>query len=251
MTPNLLVLGGTTEASELASALHARGVRGTYSYAGRVARPKRQPLATRVGGFGGVPGLVKWLSDNEISHVVDATHPFAAQMSQNAIAACDQLGLPLAALTRPPWHPTTGDNWITVPDMDAAVQALAGDARRVMLAIGRMHLQDFTGLPQHFYLLRLIDAPTEPLSFPRHEVVIGQGPFSRDDDRALMQAHEIDLLVSKNAGGAAARAKIDAARDLGIPVLMIERPVLPQRTQLFSVDAVLDWVDHGTTERGV
>lgn len=251
MTPNLLVLGGTTEATALCRRLAEEGIAGTISFAGRVERPVRQPLPQRVGGFGGVTGLVTFLKDNRITHVVDATHPFAAQMSANAVSACAGAGVPLIALTRAPWVAQEGDNWIRVPDMAGAVVALDRPKARVMLAVGRMHLAEFAPNPQHVYLLRLVDPPKEDLPFPDAHVVVDRGPFSEDGDLALMREHRIELVVSKNAGGTGAAAKISAARKLGLPVIMIDRPAIPPRKEAHSVDEVLRWLDHGATDRGV
>ncbi|WP_425077953.1 cobalt-precorrin-6A reductase [Ruegeria denitrificans] len=240
---NLLILGGTTEANALAKAVSEQGIAAVYSYAGRVENPRPQPLPVRVGGFGGPEGLAAYIHENAITHVVDATHPFAARMSRNAIEACTATRTPLAALTRAAWTPQPGDNWYRVQDIAAAVDALSGEARRVFLAVGRMHLEDFAAQPQHRYLLRLVDDPdTVPL--PNAEVVVARGPFTEADDRALMQRHGTQLVVSKNAGGTGARAKLDAARALGLPVLMIDRPVLPQRTEFSQVAQVLDWLFH-------
>ena len=241
-TPNVLILGGTTEATALCRSMAEAGIAGTISFAGRVERPVRQPLPQRIGGFGGVAGLVAYLHENRITHLVDATHPFAAQMSTHAVAAATEAGVPLLALTRPPWVPQPVDNWMRVPDLDGAVQALDGPRRRVMLAIGRMHLGLFAGLPQHFYLLRLVDPPDGPLPVPDAHVEVSRGPFTLEDDRALMERHGIDLVISKNAGGTGARAKIDAARELGLPVVMIDRPTLPPRSELHDVAAAMDWL---------
>lgn len=240
---NLLILGGTTEANALAKAVAAQGVSALYSYAGRVDTPRPQPLPVRVGGFGGADGLAGYLRDNAVTHVVDATHPFAAQMSGNAVTACREAEVPLAALTRPAWHAQDGDRWAHVPDIAAAVTALCGPAQRVFLAVGRMHLEDFAAQSQHHYLLRLVDEP-DALPLPQCDVVVSRGPFSEADDRALMQRHGIELVVSKNAGGTGARAKLDAARALDLPVLMIDRPALPQRVELLSVAQVLGWLAH-------
>ncbi|MCB1362166.1 MAG: cobalt-precorrin-6A reductase, partial [Rhodobacteraceae bacterium] len=199
--PHILVLGGTLEASALARALADAGLGATLSYMGRVDKPKAQPIPVRIGGFGGVPGLVAYLREQGVTHIVDATHPFAAQMSTNAILAARETGVPLLALTRPAWQPGPGDRWQRVPDMPAAVAALAGPPRRVLLAIGRMHLAEFAAQPQHHYLLRLVDDPTEAPPLPHHTVVVDRGPFSTEADRTLMQEHAIDLIVSKNAGG--------------------------------------------------
>ncbi|WP_142632888.1 cobalt-precorrin-6A reductase [Ruegeria faecimaris] len=247
---NLLILGGTTEANALAKAIADRGIPATYSYAGRVDNPRPQALPVRVGGFGGAEGLVKYIHDHSISHVIDATHPFAAGMSRNAIEACHAAQIPLVALTRPEWAPQPGDTWLRVPDIAAAVAALSGNPQRVFLAVGRMHLEDFVSQPQHHYLLRLVDEP-DVLPLPNCEVVVARGPFAEADDRALMQRHGTQLVVSKNAGGAGARAKLDAARALDIPVLMIDRPALPQRLELSSVPQVLDWLAHSGVNLGV
>ncbi|MEM7497996.1 MAG: cobalt-precorrin-6A reductase [Pseudomonadota bacterium] len=251
MTPNLLVLGGTTEAAALAAALAAEGVRATLSFAGRVAHPKAQALPVRNGGFGGAEGLADWLRAEAITHVVDATHPFAARMSRNAVAASAYAGVPLIALTRPPWQPRPGDSWTRVLDIASAVRALVRPRQKVFLAVGRMHLGAFAAQPQHRYLLRLVDAPADPLPLPDCDVVIARGPFSEPEDRALMQMHGIELVVSKNAGGPGAVAKIDAARVLGLPVVMIDRPALPERRTVHEVPEVLDWLFHAGTDLGV
>ncbi|UAB87500.1 cobalt-precorrin-6A reductase [Ruegeria sp. SCSIO 43209] len=241
--PNLLILGGTTEANALAKSVADQGIPATYSYAGRVDNPRSQPVPMRVGGFGGAAGLARYIHEHGVSHVVDATHPFAAQMSRNAVDACARAATPLAALTRPAWVAQDGDNWQHVPDIEAAVEALAGPARRVFLAVGRMHLHDFAAQPQHHYLLRLVDDP-DALPLPKSDVIVSRGPFSVEEDRALMERHHTQLIVSKNAGGTGARAKLDAARALGLPVLMIDRPTLPKRTELANVTQVLDWLAH-------
>ena len=261
MRPNLLILGGTTEATALAQAAAARGVAGTVSFAGRVERPRRQPLPQRVGHFGGPAGLAAYLQDNGITHVIDATHPFAVQMSRNAVTACADAGVPLLALTRPPWQPVAGDQWIRVPDIAGAVAALDRPRARVMLAVGRMHLSDFAANPQHAYLLRLVDPPKDALALPDAEIVVDRGPFGEAADRALMDRHGIEVVVSKNAGGSATYGKIAAARALGLPVIMIDRPKPPERAEVHDVAAALDWPDlagpghagtgHAGTDRGV
>ncbi len=234
----------------MAKAVAEQGIPATYSYAGRVENPRPQPLPVRVGGFGGVDGLASYLRDHSVSHVVDATHPFAAQMSGNAIQACRDAHVPLAALTRSAWTAQEGDNWHHVADINGAVAALSGAPQRVFLAVGRMHLEDFAAQPQHHYLLRLVDEPGA-LPLPNCDVVVSRGPFTVEDDRALMQQHGIELVVSKNAGGTGARAKLDVARALGMPVLMIDRPALPQRTELSSVAQVLGWLAHSGVNLGV
>lgn len=251
MTINLLILGGTTEAGALARAVAGLGIPAVLSLAGRVERPAPQPVPVRVGGFGGVEGLVHHLRENGVTHLVDATHPFAARMSGNAVAAAAAAGVPLLALSRPPWRPQQGDRWTVLPDIPAAVAALAGPPRRVFLAVGRMHLAAFAEQPQHHYLLRLVDPPAAPPPLPRHTVTVSRGPFDIAGDTALMTEHAVELVVAKNAGGPGAEAKIHAARALGLPMLMIDRPALPPRREVDRVDAVLDWLDHPGTPRGV
>lgn len=205
----------------------------------------------RVGGFGGVAGLVAYLRDNGVTHVIDATHPFAAQMSANAVAACHAAGVPLVALGRAPWEAGPRDHWQNVPDIAGAVAALAGPARRVMLAVGRMHLAAFAAKPQHFYLLRLVDAPDAPPPLPDCAIEVSRGPFTEAGDRALMERHGIDLVISKNSGGTGAVAKLSAARALGLPVVMIDRPALPPRCEMHDVAEVMAWLAHGAADLGV
>jgi precorrin-6A/cobalt-precorrin-6A reductase len=238
----ILLLGGTTEAGLMAQAISKAGLSGVYSYAGRTEAPMGQPIHMRVGGFGGVEGLRAYLVAEGISHVIDATHPFAAQMSRNAVQACGAQSVPLIALERAPWVEGAGDRWHRVADIAAAVDALAGPQKRVFLAIGRQHLEPFAAQPQHHYLLRLVDAPTGPLPLPSADVVVARGPFDVTTDAALMQAHGTEIVVAKNAGGKGAVAKIAAARALDLPVVMIERPVLPERPVARTVAEVMAWL---------
>jgi precorrin-6A/cobalt-precorrin-6A reductase len=210
----------------------------------------------RVGGFGGADGLRAWLLEQRISHVVDATHPFAAQMSRNAVAACAAAGIPLLALERPAWQARAGDVWQRVPDMESAVRALPEAPARVFLAIGRQHLAPFLDLPQHWFLLRLVDA-SAALPPERGHTVIARGPFTEAGDIALLQQHGITHIVAKNSGGSGAEAKLVAARALGLPVILIDRPAIPPRPTVACFDEVLPWIgrhhdDTGVaTERGV
>ena len=243
--PNVLVLGGTTEASALVAQLAERGIPTVLSYAGRVARPRAQPVSVRVGGFGGAEGLARYLRDHVVTHLVDATHPFAAQISANAVAAGAMAGVPVVALVRPAWQRAPGDRWHDVADVAAAVATLSGGARRVMLAIGRQNLAAFAAQPQHFYLLRLVDPPDQAPPLSDCAVVVDRGPFTVAGDSALMQAHGIDLVIAKNAGGRGAEAKITAARSLGLPMVMIARPMMGARRVVEDVADVLAWINHG------
>lgn len=240
----VLLLGGTTEATALARLLAEARVDAIFSYAGRTDKPMAQPLPMRVGGFGGVAGLVAYLRAEKITHVVDATHPFAAQMSTNAVAACAEAGVPLVGLERPGWHAEEGDAWTHVTDMGAAVEALPNGDARVFLAIGKQHVADFAVKPTNFYLLRLVDPPKGALPLPDAEAVIARGPFDVAGDLALMQLHRITHVVAKNGGGAGARAKLDAARALGLPVVLVDRPHVPPRRVMDRPEAVMAWLDH-------
>ena len=215
-----------------------------YSYAGRTQIPLPHALPTRVGGFGGVDGLANFIREAAITHVVDATHPFAAEMSRNAAIACAAIGVPLLALERAPWTRTAGDHWIEVADIAGAVAALPERPARVFLAIGRQHIAPFAQRPQHAYTLRFVDAPDGALPLPDAEVIVSRGPFTQEGDLALMRERGIEWLVARNAGGDGARAKIDAARELGLPVIMIARPELAERPRVASVDEVLAWLSH-------
>jgi precorrin-6A/cobalt-precorrin-6A reductase len=240
----ILLLGGTTEASQMAAALAARGADAVFSYAGRTTALAPQPLPMRVGGFGGIDGLRNYLRAEQITHVIDATHAFAAQMSAHAVAACAAEKVALCAFERPAWSPQAGDRWTQVADMAAAVAALPAQPTRIFLAIGRQNLEAFAARPEHFYLLRLVDAPQKQLPLPHAEALIARGPFTEDGDRALLEQHRIGLIVAKNAGGEGARSKLDAARALRLPVILIDRPHIPARRIAGSVTEVLDWLDH-------
>lgn len=226
----------------MARALADAGVDAVYSYAGRTEAPVAQPLPVRVGGFGGVAGLAAYLNAERFSHLIDATHPFAAQMSRNAVDACAEAGVPLIALEREPWRAGPDDRWTHVADFAGAVAALGAAPRRVFLAIGRQTLESFAIAPQHHYLLRLVDPPTAPLPLPHAETVIARGPFTVEGDRALLVDHRIDVIVAKNAGGAGAEAKLIAARELGLPVVLIDRPRVPDRRVARTVAEVMAWL---------
>ena len=239
-----LLLGGTGDANRLADALARAKADAIYSYAGRTQIPLGHALPVRIGGFGGADGLASFIRQEKITHVIDATHPFAAEMSRNAVTACAATGVALLALERAPWSKTPGDNWIDVADIDAAVSALPETRSNVFLAIGRQHLAPFAAKPQHAYMLRFVDAPDGKLPLPEAEVIVSRGPFTAEGDRELMRTRGIAWLVARNSGGTGARAKIDAARELRLPVIMIARPELPERPRAESVEEVLAWLGH-------
>jgi len=239
-----LLLGGTGDANALAQALVRARIDAIYSYAGRTQIPLPHALQTRIGGFGGAAGLADYIRQENITHVIDATHPFAAEMSRHAVEACGATHTPLIALERAPWMRVNGDNWIEIADIDAAVAALPDVPARAFLAIGRQHIAPFAAKPQHAYTLRFVDTPEGALPLPNVEVIVSRGPFTLQGDRELMASRKIDVLVARNSGGSGARAKIDAARELGIPVIMITRPALPERPRVERVEEVMAWLAH-------
>jgi precorrin-6A/cobalt-precorrin-6A reductase len=240
----LLILGGTTEASALAQRLVGRAdVNPILSFAGRTQGLTPPPIPFRVGGFGGIAGLAAFLTEAKIDAVIDATHPFAAQMSRHATAACQHLDVPLARFTRPPWAWQDGDRWICVPDMEAAVAALGETPRRVFLTIGGLQLGAFAAAPQHHYVVRSIDPPGPIAAFPSHRLILARGPFGVADEISLMRDERIEVLVTKNSGGAATEAKLAAARALAIDVVMIERPAAEAVRTFETVDAVCEWIE--------
>jgi precorrin-6A/cobalt-precorrin-6A reductase len=248
----ILILGGTTEARQLAQRLAARAdLAVTLSLAGRTASPAAQGVPVRVGGFGGTEGLAEYLCAERIDALIDATHPYAATISANAARAAELSKTALLALRRPPWARVSGDHWIEVADVQAAVQALAPTPRRVFLALGRNELAPFAAAPQHHYLVRSVDPVDPPLAVPDAIYVTGRGPFGEADDRALLNEHRIEVVVAKNSGGSATYGKIAAARALGLPVILLRRPALPTVAAVETVEAALGWLDrfsdHGLT----
>lgn len=240
-----LILGGIADAGLLAAAVARAGIDAVYSYGGRTRAPAGQPLPTRTGGFGGVSGLANYIRNKGITHVIDATHPFAAEMSRNAVEACAQTGTPLIALERAPWTKAPGDNWIEVADLNTAVAALPEPPTNVFLAIGRQHIAPFATRPQHAYTLRFVDPPESPLPFAA-DVIVSRGPFTLEGELEMMRTRGIAWIVARNSGGDGARAKIDAARMLSLPVIMISRPQLPERLRVESVAEIMQWLGHST-----
>ena len=241
---HLLILGGTTEATELGRALAADArVRATISLAGRTQRPLPQPLPTRTGGFGGAEGLARYLTEHRIDALIDATHPFATQMTHNAVAAARMAGTPLLVVLRPAWQPVAGDRWHRVASMAAAAEALGPVPRRVLLTVGQKDLAPFTNAP-HRFVLRSVDPPP-PEVLPRSvEVIAARGPFKEADERALLIDKRIEVIVTKNSGGTATEGKLAAARALGLQVVMVERPPVPPVETVGTVAEVLAWLDH-------
>lgn len=245
MTHRILILGGTTEARQLTGKLAARtDVSLTLSLAGRTENPVAQGVPTRVGGFGGADGLAAYLRETDVGLLIDATHPYAAKISANAAEAAHGAGVPIVALRRRGWEPAERDRWTLVDGVTDAVKVLGSAPRRVFLALGRQEVAAFEAAPQHHYLVRSVD-PVEPrLAVPDATYLLARGPFREADERALLLEHRIDVVVSKNSGGEATYGKIAAARALGIEVVMIRRPALPDVPSAETVEALAAMVDH-------
>jgi precorrin-6A/cobalt-precorrin-6A reductase len=241
VTKRVLVLGGTGEARELAARLAGRpGLEVVSSLAGRTSHPRRPPGRTRVGGFGGAAGLAGWLAAERIGAVVDATHPFATAMTEAAVTATAGLGVPLLVLRRPGWTAGPGDDWRRVPSLAAAAADLPG--QRVLLTVGRGEVRAFAADQDRWFLIRSVETPEPPLP-PRAQVVTARGPFKVADELVLMRGHGIDVVVTRDSGGAQTSAKLAAARQLGLPVVMIDRPPAPAVPTVATVTDAVAWLE--------
>lgn len=244
----VLILGGTSEAASLADALSTiDGLHLITSLAGRTEHPRKLPGEVRIGGFGGIQGLAAYLRERAVDAVIDATHPFAAQMSGHAAEACQGLGILRLHLTRPSWARHDDDRWHEVADAKVAAIFLPGMGRRVFLTCGQRDLEVYADLDDLWFLIRTVE-PIEGKK-PKHAHCLqAKGPFSEDDEIALFKEHRIDLLVTKASGGSATYAKIAAARKLGLPVIMIKRPAIPKGHAVETVDAALAWTQRQITD---
>ncbi|MCS0603395.1 cobalt-precorrin-6A reductase [Streptomyces sp. LP11] len=240
---HVLILGGTTEARRLAELLDGiPGLTLTSSLAGRVASPRLPPGRTRVGGFGGPEGLAAWLREHAVGALVDATHPFAGTISFNAARAAALAHVPLLALRRPGWVPVPGDRWHEARSLADAARALPALGRRVFLTTGRMGLAAFADLDDLWFLVRSVDAP-EPPHPARMEVLLDRGPFTLDGERELLRRHRVDVVVTKDSGGAATAPKLTAAREAGLPVVVVRRPPAPEGVPVVpDPDSAAGWV---------
>jgi precorrin-6A/cobalt-precorrin-6A reductase len=241
----LLILGGTTEGYKLAEAAIALpGLRVISSLAGRVGAPRQPAGEMRIGGFGGITGLADYLRQEKVDAIIDATHPFASRMGWNAAGASAETGAQLLRLERPAWQPVAGDRWTMVASWPDAAVALRETpaAIRVFLAIGRQELAHFAGLDDIWFLIRSVDAPDPAIRFAQSELLLARGPFRYADELALLKQHRIDIIVCKNSGGDATDSKLTAARDLGLRVVMLDRPRRPDLPSAPDVLAAIAWL---------
>ena len=257
MATRLLILGGTTEARDLALRLADQpGYAALLSLAGRTSAPLPQAVPVRRGGFGGPAGLGAFIRAERIDALVAATHPFAARIAAHAALAARETGLPAVVLARPAWQAAPGDDWRSFASLDALVAMLASEPgkaeRRVLVTTGRQEARAFEAAPRHRYWFRSIEPIAPPLVLPHATYLLERGPFSLAGEIALLERHRIDLLVTKNSGGDATRAKLDAARALGLPVWMVERPAPSGLPEVATIDGVLDFLRHHAppAERG-
>ncbi len=238
----ILLLAGTGEAKTLAMRIVAGGHTVMASLAGATRAPAPLPCDMRIGGFGGREGFIRYINAFQPDLVVDATHPFAARITARTAMICQQLDIPYILLSRPPWQPDPARAIHEVASVDAA-RPMIVRATRLFLATGRQTLEDFSGFMDCTLICRQIDPPDGPFPFPNGKFLIGRPPFSVEDEKALFQRERIDWLIVKNAGGAASYSKIEAAAQLGIPVIMLARPTLPDAPVASTVDEVMEWVD--------
>jgi precorrin-6A/cobalt-precorrin-6A reductase len=240
----LLILGGTTDATALSSIALAQAAQRPdleiiTSLAGRTQKATA-PGTHRIGGFGGAAGLADYLRDQRIDYLIDATHPFANQITWNGAIAAQSLPIPHLILNRPAWEKQEGDRWLEVDSHLAAAAALPDLAQRVFLTIGRQELAAFSELKNIWFLMRMIDPPAPPI--PNGEILLDRGPFSLENERNLIKEFNIQAIVSKNSGGDATYAKIIAAREMDIPIVMVQRPPLPEAEIVPTVEQALQWL---------
>jgi len=242
----VLLLGGTGEAALLARAIiqrYGERVALTTSLAGRTEQPMPIPGDVRIGGFGGAAGLIAYLRTHDIDILIDATHPFAKQISAHARLACGAVGVERLMVLRTPWQRHSLDRWIEVADLAGAAAIVGKIGRRAWLTVGASDLGAFSGVTDVRFLVRLIRAPVAPLPLRLHEVLVGRGPFNLVEEQHVLQRHAIDVLVCKASGGAATEAKLIAAREASLPVIMVRRPPAEPGDSVTSVEAALAYLD--------
>lgn len=237
----ILLLAGTSEARKLATVLVEQGHNVTASLAGATRAPLDLAGDTRIGGFGGDAGFESWLDQHPVDLIIDATHPFAHRVTNRTARVCRARGITLLQVNRPEWSPKKGDKWHMV-DAPSDVRSYVAAGSKVFLATGRQTLHGYANLSECHLYCRQIDPPEAAFPFPNGEYVVGRPPFSIQEEIELFKRLQIDVLVVKNAGGDMSRSKLDAARELGLPVVMIRRPARPDGPIVSSVKKAMDWV---------
>ena len=238
----LLILGGTSLAAAFAHAVTGLGIHAIYSLAGRIVPQAPPQMETRVGGFGGADALADYLRKENILAVIDATHAYAAQISANALAACHAVELPLLRLQEPPWEEVAGDQWLHVKNIMAARDTAAKSAGRVFVSTGRQAMAAFAADGRCWWLARVIAPGADLPALANGQYLYARGPFDLADEVAMLREHRISAVISKNAGSAATYAKIAAARDLGLPIIMIARPPAVAAPQVDTVQDAVVWL---------
>lgn len=239
----ILILGGTAEGARIAKIVSIiDGLKLVYSLAGVTKLPNIPNCETRIGGFGGTEGFVQYLTEKNIDRVIDATHPYATRMASHAVSACNECNIPRIKLVRPAWTPVPGDDWRGVANASEAAELVPKISKRVFLATGRKDLLAFEKLSGIWFLLRLVDVPETSISLTNYQLILGRGPFPLEEEISLLQAHKIGVVVLKNSGGST-YAKIEAARTLGLPAIIIDRPKRPEGLIVESIEDVVSWLD--------
>ncbi|SDP46040.1 precorrin-6A/cobalt-precorrin-6A reductase [Actinopolyspora xinjiangensis] len=241
MNPRVLILGGTGEGRRLAEQLDELGVPVVSSLAGRVREPRLPKGEVRIGGFGGPEGLAEYLRDERIGTIVDATHPFARRMTDNAVAAAATTGTDLLVLRRRAWSPESGDDWHQVESLAEAAEKVGELGQRVLLTTGRQGVEHFATARDNWFLVRSVDEPEHPLP-PNMTTLLARGPFDTAAELDLLRRHRIEVVVSKNSGGTMTEGKLTAARQLGLPVVLVRQPELPKVPVVHTVEDALAWL---------
>ncbi len=237
-----LILGGTAEGLRVTKVVsELSGIDTIYSLSGATKSPKLPNCRTRVGGFGGVEGLLQYLGKEKFDGLVDVTHPYASQMANHAALACEESNIPRIKFVRPAWIKVSGDDWRGAQNLEEAAESIPEIAQRIFLATGHKDLPVFKSLSERWFLVRLVDAPKAEISLDKYQLILGRGPFNLETEIKLFKTHKIDAVVSKNSGGST-YAKIEAARNLGLPVIMIDRPKPPKGLVVGSLGGIKNWV---------
>lgn len=243
MNKKILIIGGTQEGNKLAKILHHYNFNYIISYAGIVNKIHEKTFKKRIGGFGGKDGIIDYIKKNNVTHVIDASHPFSIKISLNTKKACENLKIPVIAFTRKPWFKKKNDIWIRVKNFKESTNFLKGDPKRVFLAIGKNNLEIYKNFNQHFYLLRLLEDKVKGF-FANQKCIIAKGPFNKEEDKKLLKKNNIELIITKNSGGSGAYSKIVAARELKITVIIISRPISIQLKRVYNLNSIIDWLNY-------